>query len=91
MGLRRVPSHMLESSLGPYSARTWEDGVSVEDLQLAFGAVRLDVWTDGSLVRDEASGACCGGARVHSLAGSAWFRRSWRHLDLLRRVVGNRC
>ena len=43
-----------------------------------------DVWTDGSLIRDEVSGVCSGGAGIFSFAfGSSWFRRSWRHLELL--------
>ena len=43
-----------------------------------------DVWTDGSLVRDEVSGVCSGGAGVFTFAsGSGWFRRSWGHLELL--------
>ena len=43
-----------------------------------------DVWTDGSLVRDDRSGVCCGGSGVFAFAsGSGWFYRSWEHLDLL--------
>ena len=43
-----------------------------------------DVWTDGSLVRDEVSGVCCGGAGVFAFtSGSNWFSRSWGHLELL--------
>ena len=43
-----------------------------------------NVWTDGSLVRDEVSGVCCGGSGVFAaFSGEAWFRRSWGRLDLL--------
>ena len=43
-----------------------------------------DVWTDGSLVGDEITGACFGGAGVCAhVSGSAWFHRRWGHLDLL--------
>ena len=43
-----------------------------------------DAWTDGSLVRDEVSGVCCGGGGVFAVASaSSWFRRSWGHLELL--------
>ena len=43
-----------------------------------------EVWTDGSLVRDEVPGVSCGGAGLFaSFSGSCWFRRTWGHLDLL--------
>ena len=43
-----------------------------------------DVWTDGSLVRDDVAGFCCGGAGVFAdKSGEAWFRRTWGHLELL--------
>ena len=43
-----------------------------------------DVWTGGSLVRDEVSGVCCSGAGVFAFtSGSSWFNRSWGHLESL--------
>ena len=47
-------------------------------------AANLDVWTDGSLVRDDVAGVCCGGAGIFAAtSGACWVRRSWGHLDLL--------
>ena len=43
-----------------------------------------DVWTDGSLVRDDVTSVCCGGSGVFSFtSGSCWFCRSWGHWELV--------
>ena len=87
---------MLESILGAYSARIWEDWGPDEDsaagLRGAPLAAQPDVWTVGSLVPDDVSGPCCGEAGVYALAsGSAWFHEARGHLDLLRRDVETGC
>ena len=41
-----------------------------------------DVWTDGSLVRDEVSGSACAGAGVYArLHADNWRYRRWGHFD----------
>ena len=76
-----------EWAVGPCRVAA-EDWVPADDFAAevrgACLAAQPDVWTDGSLVRDEVSGVCCFGAGVYALAsGSAWCHRSWGHLDLL--------
>ena len=70
------------------SIMTLMAGQSTEDWVHSVGNGRVselpDVWTDGSLVRDELTDICSGGAGVFSFSsGSGWFRRSWGHLELL--------
>ena len=46
-------------------------------------AANPDVWTGGSLVRNDVAGFCYGGAGVFAATSeAACFRRSWGHLDL---------
>ena len=83
-----VASSLLETSLEAYTSRSLEEW-SPPDVYSAAGArLRLPdfpyVWTDGSLVREEVSGCCSGGAGVYAhVFGSAWIPRSWGHLDFL--------
>ena len=78
----------LENQLGGYVSDDL-NGWSVTDewvqsVRSGHLARSPDVWTDGSLVRDEVSGVCSGGSGVFAFAsGSCWFRRSWGHLELL--------
>ena len=88
VGPGHVASSLLETSLGTYTCRILEEwsppeGYSAEDARLRLPDLPI-VWTDGSLVREEVSGCCSGGAGVYAhVSGSAWFHRSWGHLDLL--------
>ena len=80
---------MLESALGAYPARVrgdWEAPVDV-DWEAAAGRMPADpdVWTDGSLVRDEISGASFAGSGVYErLHVDTWRHRRWGHLENLR-------
>ena len=41
-----------------------------------------DVWTDGSLIRDEVSGSACAGAGIYArLHADNWRYRRWGHFD----------
>ena len=73
VGPGRVAANVLDSRLGgyvPYTMGSWAytEALVAGTLSGALSA-NPDVWTDGSLVRDEASGACCG-VRVFML----WLR-----------------
>ena len=80
--------NILESCLG-YLSLDGLNGWSASDDWVA--GVRLgvlspnpDVWMDGSLVRDDVAGVCCGGSGVFAFtSGSNWFSLSWGHLELL--------
>ena len=81
-------SRVLEASLGSYSPHQPEAWVGSEEFTSGTTSGQPDanpnVWTDGSLVRDEVAGVCCGGSGVFAaFSGAAWFRRSWGRLDLL--------
>ena len=87
MGPNGVAAKVLERRLGGYVPHTLA-GCSCSD-DFAAGtrsgvlSAYRDVWTDGSLVRDEAFGTSCGGSGVFALAsGSEWFPRDLGHLDL---------
>ena len=80
--------NVLESRLGGYAGdelNGWSaTGVWLAGVKAGAPSANPDVWTDGSLVRDECSSVCCGGAGVFAFAsGSGWFHRSWGHLELL--------
>ena len=79
VGVGGTAANILESRL-PHSLENWAaSGAGSGDL-----AAEPDVWTDGSLVRDEVTDVCCGGAGVFAgTSGVCWFHRSWEHLDLL--------
>ena len=76
VGLGRVSVNVLETRLGGgrggYSPHNLADWVGSEDFATGassgFLAANPDVWTDGSLVRDEVTGVCCGGAGVFALS-----------------------
>ena len=76
------------TSLEAYTSRTLQEwpppeGFSTEDARSRLPDLPY-VWTDGSLVREEVSGCCSGGAGVYAhVSGSASLHRSWGHLDLL--------
>ena len=83
-----IAASVLESRLGGYVREDFNGWSITEDWVASVRSGGLsaspDVWTDCSLVRDEVSGVCSGGAGVFSFAsGSCWFRRSWGHLELL--------
>ena len=85
---RTLAFNVLEMCLGSY-AQDSSNGWSASDEWVAgvrsgeLGA-SPDVWTDGSLVRDEVSGVCCGGAGVFAFtSGSSWFHQSWGCLELV--------
>ena len=87
VGLGRVAADVLWSRLGGYIPHSLEDWAGAGDFVSGTGSgalsVNPDVWTDGSLVRDEVAGTC-GGAGVFALvSGASWFHRSWWHLDML--------
>ena len=82
-----VSAHVLDSSWG-YTPHILGDWTGSEDFATGASsgvlAANLDVWTDGSAVRDEVTGVCCGKAGVFAMSsGGCWFHRSWEHLDLL--------
>ena len=76
--LWRVSASILETRLGgndPHMQAGW--GCSDEFAVGGALSAYPDVWTDGSLVRDEVSGACCGGSGVFALAsGASWLHRT---------------
>ena len=88
MGPERVAACVLESRLGGYTPRSLGDWVGSEGFASGIGSGTLardpDVWTDGSLVRDEVEEVCCGGAGVlQLLLELAGFVARGGHLDLL--------
>ena len=81
-------SKNLENKLGayfPYHLECWFSSEEfVSGTTSGKPASNPDVWTDGSLVKDDVAGFCCGGAGVHAdSSGSTWGRRSWVQLELL--------
>ena len=88
VGAGGAAARVLEASSGGYSPHVLEAWVDSEEFESETTSgqpnANLDVWTDGSLVRDDLTGACCGGCGVFAAtSGSAWFQRSWGRLDLL--------
>ena len=88
VGVGGTNAHVLESRLGGYLPHYLGDWATpahfVYGTGTGFLAADPDVWTDGSLVQDEVSGVCSGGAGVFvPSSGACWFHRSWGHLDLL--------
>ena len=88
VGPGRVAANILESCLGGYMPHELGGWVGSDEfvagVRSGSPARHPDVWTDGSLVRDEVSDVCCGGAGVYAAAsGAFWFHRDWGHLDLL--------
>ena len=76
VGPGQAARNRLESSLGVYSGSILREWVR----RRLGGAclIFLTFWTDGSIVREEVSGACFGGTGVYAhISGSASFRRSW--------------
>ena len=78
--------YMLESALGSYSSdnlQGWDVPQSVDWDSAADGVPPSpDVWTDGSLVRDEVSGSAWAGAGVYArLHADNWRYRRWGHFD----------
>ena len=74
-GPRGGASNVLESRLVVYLPHELGDWAGSEDFASGVGSGRLahnpDVWTDGSLVRDEVSDVCCGGAGVFAATSGA--------------------
>ena len=80
--------NMLECSLGSYSAQVfcdWEASAGVDwDVAASRLPANPDVWTDGSLILDEISGAASAGSGVYArLRADAWEHRRWGHFDEL--------
>ena len=77
--------YMLGSALGFCSSilHGWDVPQSVDWDSAADGVPPSpDVWTDGSLVRDEVSGSAFAGAGVHArLHADNWRYRRWGHFD----------
>ena len=74
-GSLSIAVNVIESRLGGYTGEDLNGWVAT-DIWLA-GVRAGDVWTDGSLVRDEFSGVCFGGAGVFAFSsGACWFHRS---------------
>ena len=77
--------YMLGSALGFCSSilQGWDVPQSVDWDSAADGVPPSpDVWTDGSLVRDEVSGSAFAGAGVHArLHADNWRYRRWGHFD----------
>ena len=80
--------NVIESRLGGYSGQDLNGWSATGDwmtgVQAGAPSSNPDVWTDGSLVRDNFSGICSGGAGLFaSCSGAYWFHRSGGHLELL--------
>ena len=78
--------YMLESALGSYSSdvlQGWDVPNSVDWDSAADRVLPSpDVWTDGSLVRDEVSGSAFAGAGVYArLHADNWRYWRWGHFD----------
>ena len=78
--------YMLESALGSYSSDIFQGLDVPQSVDGDSAADRLppspDVWTDGSLVRDEVSGSAWAGAGVYArLHADNWRYRRWGHFD----------
>ena len=63
---------------------SWRSGLPLRVTLLKMLGLMLpdlpNVWTVGSLVREEVSGCCSGGAGVYAhVSGSAGLHRSWGH------------
>ena len=76
---------MLESALGVYSSdifQGWDVPQSVDWDSAADRPPHPDVWIDGSLVRDDISGAASAGSGVYArLHADTWTNRRWGHFD----------
>ena len=77
---------LLESALGSYSSRLLFDRSLPDEFDASDAVTRVpdnpDVWTDGSLVLDQVSGASSSGSGFYAhLLGQAWGHRRWGHLD----------
>ena len=77
---------MLESALGSYSSDILQDWDVPQSVDWDSAADRMppspDVWTDGSLVRDEVSGSYFAGAGVYArLHADNWRYWRWVHFD----------
>ena len=78
--------YMLGSALGSHSSDTiqgWDIPQSVDwDSAATRTPPSPDVWTDGSLIRDEVSGSACAGAGIYARlhADNSRYRR-WGHFD----------
>ena len=88
IGASESVSRNLENKLWGYSPYHLDSWVSSQEFvsgtTSGLPASNPDVWTDGSLVRDDVAGFCCGGAGVHAdSSGSTRGRRSWEQLELL--------
>ena len=88
VGAGGAAARVLEASLGGYSPHVLEAWVDSEEFKSGTTSgqpnANPDVWNDGSLVRDDLTGLCSGGAGVFAaFSGSAWFQRSWGRLELL--------
>ena len=88
VGVGEPPASILESRLGVSVPHHLGDWFGSEEFVSGTGSGHLaanpDVWTDGSLVRDDVACVCCGGAGIFAAtSGACWVRRSWVHLDLL--------
>ena len=87
-GPHTLAVNVIESRLGGYVCEDlngWAaTGAWLAGVRNGVPEAAPDVWTDGSLVRDEFSGVCCGGAGVFAFSsGACWFHRSGGHLELL--------
>ena len=87
-GPHTLATSVIESRLGGFVSEDLNGWTSTAEWLAGVRAGALcahpDVWTDGSLVRDEFSGISCGGAGVFAFSsGANWFHRSGGHLELL--------
>ena len=77
VGVGGSVSRFLETKLGGYSPYHLNGWIGSEEFVSGTTscqpATNPDVWTDGSLVRDDVAGFCCGGAGVFSAtSGLVW-------------------
>ena len=77
---------MLESALGSYSSDILLDWDVPQSVDWDSAANRMppspDVWTDGSILRNEVSGSAFAGAGVYDrLHADSWRYRRWGHFD----------
>ena len=80
-GPNTMAGNVLESRLGGYAGADlngWATtGVWLAGVRAGAPCANPDVWMDGSLVRDQLSNVCCGGAGGFAFSlGASWFHRS---------------
>ena len=85
LGPRQVASNRLEACFGAYSGRVLDEWVPSDDNEVENAGARLpdvpNVWTDGSLVREEVSEVLV--KMRSSLAGATGAECCWLYCSVL--------